>query len=139
MDQFELAAIWIINYVIIYTGMLSECKQSDDITNNLNNSISLGKGMLEFTKRQRIVPNIHDDFIKDYWMLPGDKLPVSALLLNHCQLQLWYLKGFYIFLNQCISHKENNILKLLDKSEKDINNQRIVLTCIGALQRGPRN
>jgi len=45
----------------------------------------------------------------------------------------------FTFLNQCISHKENNILKLLDKSEMDIDNQGIALTCIGALQTGPRN
>jgi len=38
-----------------------------------------------------------------------------------------------------MSHKENNILKLLDKSEKDIDNQGIVLTCFAVLQTGPRN
>ena len=31
------------------------------------------------------------------------------------------------------------MLKLRDKSEKDIDNQRITFTCIGALQTGPRN
>jgi len=31
------------------------------------------------------------------------------------------------------------MLKLWDKSEKDIDNQRIALMCIGALQTGPRN
>jgi len=31
------------------------------------------------------------------------------------------------------------MLKLLDKSEKDIDKQGIALTCIGALQTDPRN
>jgi len=31
------------------------------------------------------------------------------------------------------------MLKLWDKSEKDIDNQRIALTCIGTLQTDPRN
>jgi len=31
------------------------------------------------------------------------------------------------------------MLKLCDKSEKDIDNQRIPFTFIGALQTGPRN
>ena len=31
------------------------------------------------------------------------------------------------------------MLKLCDKSEKDIDNQRITFTSIGALQTGPRN
>jgi len=35
--------------------------------------------------------------------------------------------------------KQLNMLKLGDKSEKDINNQRITFTFIGALQTGPRN
>ena len=63
---------------------------------------------------------------------------VCAVLLNHCQLQLLYLTGF-TFLNQCISHKENNMLKLWDKSEKDIDNHIIIFTCIGALQTGLSN
>ena len=56
MDQFELATTWIINYTIVYTRMLSECKRRVI----KNDSISLEKGTSEFTKRQRIVPNIHD-------------------------------------------------------------------------------
>jgi len=47
---------------------------------------------------------------------------------------------FKKFLNQYISHKKQlNMLKLWDKSEKVINNQRITFTCIGALQTGPYN
>jgi len=63
---------------------------------------------------------------------------VRAVLLNHCQLQWWYLKGFYIFKSMYFTQrKQLNMLKLWDKSEKDIDNQRI--TCIGTLQTGLRN
>ena len=50
-------------------------------------------------------------------------------------------KSFFTFLNQCISHKKKqfNMLKLWDKSEKDIDNQRIIFTYFGALQTGSRN
>jgi len=39
-------------------------------------------------------------------MLPGDKLHVRAVLLNHCQLQLWYLKGFYIFKSRYFTQRK---------------------------------
>jgi len=35
--------------------------------------------------------------------------------------------------------KQLNMLKQWDKSEKDIDNQIITFTCIGALQTGSRN
>jgi len=46
---------------------------------------------------------------------------------------------FSTFLNQLISYKENNRLKLLGTSEKDANNKRIALTFIVAWQTGPRD
>jgi len=59
---------------------------------------------------------------------------VRAVLLNHYQLQWWYLTGFYIFKSVYITQREQlNMLKLWAKSEKDIDNQRITFMCIGAL------
>ena len=48
-------------------------------------------------------------------------------------------KMFSTFLNQLISYKENNMLKLLGTSEKDANNKRMALTFIVAWQTGPRD
>ena len=101
--------------------------------------------MSEFTKRQRmIVPNIHDASIYGYWMLPGDKLCIHTNVYMPFYWTIvsynYDVKKVFTFLNQCSnSHKENNMLKLWDKSEKDIDNQRIALTCIGTLQTDPRN
>jgi len=40
---------------------------------------------------------------------------------------LWYLKGFYIFKSMYFTQrKQLNMLKLRDKSEKDIDNKRIL-------------
>jgi len=59
--------------------------------------------------------------------------------IEHLSVTNMIFKRFLHFLNQCISHKENNMLKLLDKSEKDIDKQGIALKCLGGLQTGPRN
>jgi len=74
-------------------------------------------------------------------MLPGDKLSVHT---NVYALFYWTfvsytydIKIVITFLNPCIPHKQNDMLKLSDKSEKDIDNQIIAFTCIGVLETDP--